>query len=203
MNAPLIGIFVGGKGRRMGGVPKGNLLHEGRSILQRTLDACDAIVSPSGAGRSGICLVGDSSAYRAPGTLRLADEPPGMGPMGGLRALLLEALRRDSVALALANDMPFLDSALLERLCFSLPGAQALAPFDAGRWQPLFARYAPATVLPVLDAALSRLDTSLQVLFDGLGDQAQVFELSALEQETLRDWDRPSDVINACPKLAD
>jgi molybdopterin-guanine dinucleotide biosynthesis protein A len=99
--------------------------------------------------------------------------------------------------------MPFLDSALLERLSFSLPGAAALAPFEAGRWQPLFARYAPAIVLPILDAALSRLDTSLQVLFDVLGDQAQVFELSALERRTLQDWDRPSDVINACPKAAD
>lgn len=200
MNAPLIGIFVGGKGRRMGGVPKGNLLYEGRSILERTLEACDAIVSRSGVGRGGICLVGDSSAYQAPRALRLADEPPGMGPMGGLRALLLEAGRRDCPALALANDMPFLDPALLERLCFSLPDAAALAPFEGGRWQPLFARYAPAVVLPVLDAALSRLETSLQVLFDGLGAQARVFELSALEQQTLQDWDRPSDVISACPK---
>jgi molybdopterin-guanine dinucleotide biosynthesis protein A len=203
MNAPLIGIFVGGKGRRMGGVPKGNLLYEGRSILERTLAACDAVVSRSGAARSAICLVGDSSAYRAPGVLSLADEPPGRGPMGGLRALLLEALRRDSPALALANDMPFLDPELLARLSFSVPGAAALAPFEAGRWQPLFARYAPATVLPILDAALSRLDTRLQVLFEGLGDQAHVLELSAPEQQTLRDWDRPSDVINACPKAAD
>ena len=199
MALPAIGIFVGGKGRRMGGVPKGNLQFEGRSILDRTLEACRAAahsVGPDGAGAVHLYLVGDSSAYSASGVLRLADDPAGFGPMGGLRALLREAARLGLPAVALANDLPFLTPRLLERLCFESGQAAALAPRESQRWQPLFARYLPDLVLPELDAALAQRRTSLQTLFDRLGTRAVGLELSVAEWQALRDWDRPSDMVN-------
>src|SRR5688500_15499985 len=114
----------------MGGVSKGNLQFEGRSILDRTLESCRAAAYSAGADGAGdlrLYLVGDSSAYSASGVLRLADDPLGVGPMGGLRAFLREAERLGLPAVALANDLPFLTARLVERLCFENREAAALA----------------------------------------------------------------------------
>lgn len=200
MPAVLVGVFVGGRGHRMGGVAKGNLLCEGRSILDRTLAACAGAAEALGVGAFEVALVGDSSAYSTSGVARIGDDPAGVGPMGGLRALLSDAQRRNAVALALANDMPYLEPALIARLVASGPEAAALAPRRDERWEPLFARYRPAPVLPVIDAALLRSDTSLQVIFAALGSAAAVLALSEREREVLHDWDRPSDVTRPCPK---
>jgi molybdopterin-guanine dinucleotide biosynthesis protein A len=198
---PAIGIFVGGKGLRMGGVAKANLLHQGRTILERTLDCCavawnglfGANVSPC------IYLVGESSAYAASGVQRIADEPSGVGPMGGLRAFS-RALPRDTSGLVIAGDLPFLTVQLIARLATEAPAAAALAPREVdGRWQPLFARYLPEIVSPLIDATLASGETSLQRLFARLGARAQSLELSTSEREQLRDWDRPCDVISGCP----
>jgi molybdopterin-guanine dinucleotide biosynthesis protein A len=200
----LIGIFVGGRGRRMGGVAKGNLIYRGRPILERTLEACRDATERLGRDAASVtlCLVGASSAYSASALVRIEDDPAGVGPMGGLRALLLEAERQGVAAIALANDLPFLDAGLLARLISEVPSAAALAPRSDGRWEPLFARYAPAAVLPVIDVALGRSLSSLQVLFDTLGSAAAELALSGDERGTLHDWDRPSDMISRCPKSA-
>jgi molybdenum cofactor guanylyltransferase len=195
---PAIGIFVGGQGRRMGGVPKGNLQFEGRTILDRTLEACRAVAHsacPDGECALHLYLVGDSSAYSVSGVKRLMDDPSGMGPMGGLRAFLREAARLGLPAVVLATDLPFLTARLLERLCFEKGEAAALAPRENQRWQPLFARYLPDVVLPEVDAALAQQRTSLQTLFDRLGARAVGLELSVAEWQALRDWDRPSDMV--------
>jgi molybdopterin-guanine dinucleotide biosynthesis protein A len=186
----------------MGGVAKANLLHEGRTILERTLDGCaiawrrlfGANVSPR------IYLVGESSAYVASGVQRLADEPSGVGPMGGLRAFS-SALPPHTSGLVIAGDLPFLTVELIARLASEAPSAAALAPRELdGRWQPLFARYLPEVVVPLIDAALASGETSLQRLFARLGGRAQTLELSTMERELLRDWDRPSDVITGYPR---
>ncbi len=199
---PAIGIFVGGKGLRMGGVAKANLLHEGRTILERTLDCC-AVAWSHLFGASAaplIYLVGESSAYAASGVQRIADDPSGVGPMGGLRAFS-RALPPRTSGLVIAGDLPFLSAQLIARLASEAPSAEVLAPRELdGRWQPLFARYLPALVLPLIDAALASGETSLQRLFARLGSRAQTLELSTTERELLRDWDRPCDVITGCPK---
>jgi len=186
----------------MGGVAKANLIVEGRTILERTLECCVAatrsVFGTAAAPR--IWLVGESSAYAASGVARIADEPSGVGPMGGLRAFL-RLLAPDTPGLVIAGDLPFLSEHLIARLGSEAAGAAALAPREPdGRWQPLFARYLPAPVLPEIDAALSSGKTSLQHLFARLGQRAALLELSGTEQHCLRDWDRPSDVIAGCPE---
>ncbi len=186
----------------MGGFPKGNLQRDGRTLLDRTLDVCAralAQLAPEGVTLP-ICLVGESSAY-APATLvsRLADHPPGRGPMGGLRALLHEAARHDRPALALACDLPFLTPELIGRAILESPSAASLAPRQQGRWQPLFARYDHRAVLPVIERALQSDRTSLQTLFDSLGTHAVELYLSEAEHSALRDWDRPNDMFAGCP----
>ena len=200
--SPAIGIFVGGQGLRMGGVAKANLIFQGRTVLERTLECCSAatrsVFGAKAAAR--IWLVGESSAYLASGVSRIADDPSGVGPMGGLRAFL-RMLAPDTPALAIAGDLPFLDQELIVRLMSEATGVAALAPREAdGRWQPLFARYLPGPVLPEIDAALYGGKTSLQHLFARLGQRAVPLELSGTEQRCLQDWDRPSDVIAGCPE---
>jgi molybdopterin-guanine dinucleotide biosynthesis protein A len=182
----------------MGGVAKGNLLYLGRTLLDRTLDACRRAFPE----QPDVCLVGESGAYCVDGVRRLLDDPAGVGPMGGLRALLLAAKSGQRPAIAVANDLPFLTPALLRRVALEAPGEAALAPLDEGRWQPLFARYAPERVLPIVDALLAAGETSLQGIFERLGRAASVLQLSPSELATLKDWDRPSDMISGCPKSA-
>lgn len=198
MSPVLFGILVGGQGRRMGGVPKGNLDAGGQPLLVRTIELCHAALRARHATHesrdAGVVLIGDSHAYAAPGVQRLDDLPPGVGPLGGLNALLVAALERRCLAVALAVDMPHLDAALLERLLGEHVAAAALAPRQDGRWQPLFARYRPGEVLPVVRELLSRGQSALQAVFGELATGAVELELDVREQAQLRDWDTPEDV---------
>jgi molybdopterin-guanine dinucleotide biosynthesis protein A len=197
---PAVGIFVGGQGRRMGGVAKGWLRHEGRPLIERLLETSRTAAAP--AELPAVYLIGNAAAYVETHVQALSDDPPGVGPMGGLRALLLEAERIGRDAVALAVDLPFVNAALLRRLYSEQPNAAALAPRQDGRWQPLFARYRPGALLPVVDAALAAGRTSLQVLFHELAARGQVapeLPLSSFEQQALHDWDRPSDMDRSVP----
>lgn len=128
-------------------------------------------------------LVGDSAPYAAvaPQLERIDDDPAGVGPIGGLRGLL----RRRSVAVVVACDMPSVDAELLMRLKAS---TGVVAP-RGERWEPLCARYEAALALPALEAALEAGEHSLQGLLDRVG--ASVLEVSG---EKLVDWDEPGDV---------
>lgn len=187
---PLIGLFVGGKARRFGGIAKGWLeTPDGPSIVERTL-ALARSVSP----RAGIVLVGEAGAYQELGLEAIPDTPPGIGPLGGLSALVMEAERRGTPsALALACDMPFLSADLLRRLCELAPEAPVLAPRPPGQpWYALTARYA-TDVLPVLRAMVADGEHKLQRLFERVSG-ASVLGLSEAELAQLVDWDSPTDV---------
>jgi len=127
----------------------------------------------------------------APAPRRLDDAPAGVGPLGGLRALLIAA---QGPAIALGGDMPFVTGPLLERLATQASSAAVLAARDAetGRWQPCFARYDAARVLPVLDGLLREGGRSFQALFARLDVEEML--LTDEEQAQLRDWDTPADM---------
>jgi molybdopterin-guanine dinucleotide biosynthesis protein A len=182
--APAVaGVFVGGMARRMGGRPKGLLAApDGRPIVERWT----AILRGLGLE---VVLVGDGRAYASLGLPGVDDEPPGIGPLGGLVALLRHASPRR--ALALACDMPFVSPSLVERLLVA-PDAPVVAPRREGRWEPLCARYDSARVLPLAKAAAASPTHSLQRVLDAAG--AIELSLTAEEAHELRDWDTPEDV---------
>jgi len=195
MALPVVGIFVGGRGLRMGGVAKGLLLRDGRTLIDRMVEACQVAAAPQ--QLADVYLVGNAVAYVGTPLPALADDPAGRGPIGGLRVLLQAAAARGRDAVALAVDMPDPNAELIGRLYREQSGAALLAPREAERWQPLFARYRPAAVLPALEAALAAGESSLQRIFSRLvGGPELVAELvlSAGERTALRDWDRPSDM---------
>lgn len=178
------GIFVGGRGRRMGGVAKGLLVApEGGTIVARTQ------ILLEGAGATCV-LVGDHPAYASLDLRVIADDPGAEGPLGGLLALLAWAEARGSnVAIALACDMPFVDAALVRRLV-DAPAAPVVAPRHDGIWEPLFARWS-VDVLPRVRTFAASGDRKLQRLLDAVG--ARPLALSDDELLRLRDWDRPEE----------
>jgi molybdenum cofactor guanylyltransferase len=188
--APLFGLFVGGKARRFGGIAKGWLeTPDGPSIVERTI-----AIARSAVPGARLVLVGDASAYERLGVEAIADAPPGIGPLGGLAALLAEAERRGvRTALALACDMPLLTTDLIRRLCEVDPGAPVLAPHPHGQpWYALTARYA-TSVLPVFRAMIAEREHKLQRLFERVPG-ATALVLSEAELGQLVDWDSPEDM---------
>jgi molybdopterin-guanine dinucleotide biosynthesis protein A len=180
------GIFVGGKSSRMNGAPKGLLLApSGVTILQRWQ-------LMFAASKAKCILVGDPCAYAEHmmgGDAALADDPPGIGPLGGLVALLKYA--GDARVIAVACDMPFVSSALLTRLIEDPSYAPIVAPRRDGRWEAMFARFDAKRALPIATRHATEGMLSLQKLFDVAASELAIDEREARE---LRDWDTPEDI---------
>jgi molybdopterin-guanine dinucleotide biosynthesis protein A len=188
MRQPVCGLFVGGQARRMGGVAKGLLPapDTGEPLVARLRRHAESL-------GLGCVLVGESPAYGGLGLPMLADAPSGIGPLGGLRALLLWAAGAPVVALA--GDLPYVSPELLRRLLAAgsapAPVRDVVAARRQDRWEPLCARY-EATVLPVLDAALAAGEHSFQALLRRL--RVHELALTADEARQLTDWDAPGDI---------
>ena len=191
MTETAIGIFVGGAGKRMGGVAKGLLRapHTDETLIERLLAVCGRA-----APLATLYLVGVSPGYESLGVAQLSDNPGGTGPIGGLRSLLLRA-RADGVphVLALACDLPFVDEAIIVSLLEPLHSA-ARVPLVEERFQPLAAAYATVPTLAAVDRALSLGKRALMHLLDQLGDDLEPLELDGARALALRDWDTPDDM---------
>jgi molybdopterin-guanine dinucleotide biosynthesis protein A len=179
----LAGLFVGGRGARLGGAAKGLLTAPGGgTLLARWL----AVLHGAGVE---VVLVGRHEAYASAGLEVLDDDPPGIGPLGGLVALLKRA--RDGQALALACDMPFVSGALIGRL-IAAPPAVVVAPRRDGHWEPLCARYDAPAALPHALRRVAAGEHALQPLLDESG--ALPLAVDAAEARELHDWDAPGDL---------
>lgn len=177
----------------MGGIPKGLLPapDSGEPLVVRLRRQAESL------GLRCV-LVGAAKAYAGLGMPLLVDDPPGIGPLGGLRALLAAA--ESAPVLALACDLPFVSRELLAQLLTpgdeerdgsSSAGIDVVAARRQDLWEPLCARY-NSSVLPVLNAALSEGVRS----FQGLLRRLRVHELQLLpgQQFELGDWDSPEDM---------
>jgi molybdopterin-guanine dinucleotide biosynthesis protein A len=183
------GIFIGGAARRMGGTAKGLLVGSDRqTLIAHWQMLFHALGLP-------VVLVGASDAYRDLGIPMLDDEPAGVGPIGGLIALLQHAGQTSSVdgrAIAVACDMPWVNQHLLQRLMHEQPEASLLAARHRDQWQPFLARYDAKAVLPVAKHCLAQGQRALHRVLTTAG--AKVLELSDEEARLLRDWDTAQDV---------
>jgi molybdopterin-guanine dinucleotide biosynthesis protein A len=191
MKPLLVGLLVGGRASRFGGVAKGLLPapDTGEALAARLARLCREALPDCD-----VVLVGNAGRYAELRLTALADQPAGVGPLGGLAALFAEAERRHRAALAVAADLPHVTRELVARLSAWAPGASAVAPRPDGRWQPLFARYEPARCLPLALAALADGRLAARSVLESLGGDAAPLPLGDEEAPLLDDWDSPEDM---------
>jgi molybdopterin-guanine dinucleotide biosynthesis protein A len=140
-----------------------------------------------------VVLVGEGAEYAALGIPSVVDDPPGIGPLGGLLGLLGNA--RGRPVLAIACDMPRVSASVIEALLRSPAAAPVVAPRRDGRWEPLLARYDAHRVEPIAREQARNGVLSLQRLLDASG--AEALPQGAYDPAELEDWDSPEDRLHS------
>ena len=131
-------VMAGGQSRRMGS-DKATLLLGELTLLQRVV----AIVAPL----FGELVVSVREQRTDIDWPQICDQHPNAGPLAGLCAALEHA--RTPWIFALATDMPFVRSALIELLATRRAGFDAVVPVVAGHPQPLAAFYSTNCLAPI------------------------------------------------------
>ena len=173
----------------MGGLAKGLLASpDGPRIVDRWRGLFEAARIPC-------VLVGRRPEYSGVPLETLDDAPGGIGPLGGVLALLLHARGRARYVITVGCDMPYVTSSLVARLV-AAPDAVAVAPKIGGRWEPMLARYDVAGAFAIADARMRMGEggRSMRGLLDALG--AQVLALAPDDEKLLNDWDEPADRVS-------
>jgi molybdopterin-guanine dinucleotide biosynthesis protein A len=205
-------VLAGGRAQRLGGADKPLIEVGGRTL------ACAVISAAVEAGAERVVMVGpdrrDLTAELA--RFRLADlveltseQPPGGGPVPGLRAGLERAgleragLERagggadgggEDFVLLLAADLPFLTGELLGGLALAAAGTGAVAVDETGRPQWLTSCWPVA----VLRAALARYEgDSLRGLLAPLEPRLVMRTAEPGQPPFWLDCDSPEDVVAA------
>lgn len=125
-------LLAGGKSTRMG-QDKALLEVDGKPLLLHGVERLKPHVRE-------LYVIGDPRLYGHLWPAVMADEIPGLGPLGGI-VTAMGAARHDRL-LVLAVDVPGVNAALLERLTRELPDdADALVPRHAGQLEPMVAAY--------------------------------------------------------------
>ncbi len=157
-------ILAGGQATRFGGRDKSALLIDGRTLLDRQLDALtpltdDVMIVGGGARGDG------ARAFQASGPRTVDDIVPGCGPLGGLHAALTAA--RGDALLLVACDMPYLSPAFAAYLLSLAGGADIVVPRSERGYHPLCAVYTRACLEPAA-ARLAERRLKMRELVDSM-----------------------------------
>lgn len=155
-------ILAGGRATRFGGADKASLVLGGTRIVERQLAALAAVA------RDVRIVANDATRYAGLDVRVVADVISGAGPLGGVYTALLDA-RHDRV-LVLACDLPFVSTALLERLATESRAWEeidAVVPRSARGLEPLCAVYRKSCTARV-KARLERGDLAMTALLADL-----------------------------------
>lgn len=183
-------ILAGGQNRRMNGNHKALLPFHGRTILEHLA----AVFS----GFDEKLIATDVPKLAAMvGFIQIADEIPGLGPLGGLSAALTAC--RSQALVVCACDMPLLTPEFahyLAGLAFVYPNAQAIILKDrSGRLHPLCGLY-QKSALPALLTNLRQEEYRVMNLFKKLNgvvvslDGTEFPDSILTNINTIRDWDQ-------------
>lgn len=175
-------VLAGGRARRLGGTAKTQLSVDGRTLLQRVLDAV---------GPSPVVVVGPAAGLSDSVTV-VREDPPYAGPLAAI-ATGLAALPADvTQVLVLAADMPFLDGTTIGRLRSRLDPAAAAVLVSGGRRHWLTAAWDRAALAAALAAQPALTDAPVRLIYDS----AKVVEVPA-DERTAFDIDTPEDLQRA------
>jgi molybdopterin-guanine dinucleotide biosynthesis protein A len=131
-------ILAGGRATRFGGIDKGSLVIEGRSILERQVEELSKLTGD-------ILIVGGTS--RHPRARTVADSVRDCGPLAGLQAAL--ARSEGDRTIVIAGDMPYITAPLLAYFTDLADSADAVVPRTDRGWHPLCAVYTPRCLAPI------------------------------------------------------
>jgi molybdopterin-guanine dinucleotide biosynthesis protein A len=138
--APVVGALLAGGASRRFGSSKAHAVLAGRPLAAHAAAPLRATVGC-------VALLSEDGPLAALlGLERVADDPRGAGPLGGLLGALDWAVRRGAGAvLALSCDLPLVPASLLRELCEAWrrrPAIPVLAPAGPTGPEPLCAIYA-------------------------------------------------------------
>jgi molybdopterin-guanine dinucleotide biosynthesis protein A len=169
-------ILAGGRARRYGGADKASLSIGRARIIDRQLAALSPVANDIR------IVANDAERYAGLGVRVIPDAIAGAGPLGGIYSALIDA-RHDAV-IVLACDLPFVTTALLERLVVERGSGEeidAVMPRSTRGLEPLCAVYDRRCA----DVARSRIDRGL-LQVAGIVEDLRVRELGP---ETLAAYD--------------
>ncbi|MGO8969735.1 MAG: molybdenum cofactor guanylyltransferase [Myxococcaceae bacterium] len=141
-----LAILAGGRGRRLGGIPKGLLRREGRPVLAHLLALAPRFAET-------LLVTSEPAAYAGFKVRSVPDVIAGRGAPGGVHAALLHA--HTPWVLVVATDMPFVTAGVVELLLGERSETVDAVGFEVdGRLEPLLACYR-ASLAPSWGAALA------------------------------------------------
>ncbi len=198
-------MLAGGRGSRLGGVDKALLVVDGRTLLERVLDAVGGaaeavVVGPrrdvpgvgpvgvgsAGVGSAGVGPVGVGSVGGGLPRVRWArEDPPGGGPVAGLAAGLRHV--RTDLVVVLAVDQPGLTRSTVDRLVAAVAEAGAVLVDEGDRPQWLTGAWRADRLRAALPA--DPRDASVRSVLDPLRPV-----LVPAEPGEARDVDTPADL---------
>lgn len=154
-----VALLVGGRGRRLGGADKSALVVQGRTILERQVDAARSVTP------SVLAVTSTTDDARRTELPLVYDLIPGSGALGALVTALTHA--PTDVVVVVAGDMPFVTGPFLAWLARRLGPADVVMPKDAGGYHPLCAAYhrrAAARIRLAVDAGVRRVQDAIGTL---------------------------------------
>ena len=169
-------ILAGGRSSRFEGRDKSALVVDGRTILDRQIDALWAVP-----GLHKVLLVSGRAGH--PRATSISDLRPGSGPLGGIHAALV-ASTADAV-FVVGCDMPHVCAPLVEYLFELSRAADLVGPCTEDGYHPLCAVYTRACLEPII----RRLEARQLALVDVASD-VRTRVVTADEVETFGDRHR-------------
>lgn len=173
------------------GRPKALIEVDGRTLIERTVDVARSLSTD-------VVLLGEPP-FEMPAALRgieiLPDRIGGIGPIGGLDALMASRIGRDCVLLAC--DMPRICESVLARLAVTVGGFDAIVPrtpSSAGgeaRLHPCCAMYR-ASARGAVGMSIEAGEYAMMALLERL--RVSPLDVSVAEAALLENWNFPSDV---------
>jgi len=175
-------VLCGGKSSRFGS-PKAFFEKDGVTLVERALRVMRPLVDQIS------LAIGDWDSDRWPDVAVVPDRISGIGPMGGLHALLHEMTHE--WLLVLPVDIPSMPSETLSMLVSAAQrGDLAVVAVDEdGRLHPLCALY-HRSMRSEIDAAVARKQYSPTRLLSGMNNVRYV----TFPDESLRNANRPEDL---------
>jgi len=180
-------LMAGGKSTRMGR-DKSFLDYHGTPLWSFQLEKLASFASE--------ILISSQTAF--PNHPRIeyslvADEMPGLGPLGGLGSSLMKA--RHDTLVVLAVDMPTMTQRFLSAIAAEATPDCGIIPEWEGFYQGLAAVY-PKKILPLLAEVLNGSDHSLQHLSRLAVEKGlmRVYHVEQNEAGFFQNWNTPLDV---------